>query len=49
MAEELREELAVLSELQDQPASGDLAYAAKLSSADASNRSQTRGRNRPSA
>ena len=47
MARELRDELAVLSELQEQAASGDLARAAKLSSVDASYKSRTRGRNRP--
>ncbi|SDT34543.1 Ca-activated chloride channel family protein [Friedmanniella luteola] len=47
MAAELQDELAVLTELQQQAASGDLAHAAKLSSADASYKSRTRGRTRP--
>ena len=49
MAAELQDELAVLSELEHEAATGNLAHAAKLSSADASFKSRTRGRNRPSA
>jgi Ca-activated chloride channel family protein len=48
MAAELREELALLLDLEHEAVTGDVARAAKLSSADAAFKSRTRGRHRPS-
>jgi Ca-activated chloride channel family protein len=49
MAAELQEELAVLSQLEEEARFGDASRAAKLSSMDSSYKSRTRGRRRPSA
>jgi Ca-activated chloride channel homolog len=49
MALELQDELGLVARLEAESFSGDLARAAKLSSADASFKSRTRGRRRPSA
>ena len=49
MAAELNDELLVLAQLEQEVGRGHLGRAAKLSSADASFKSRTRGRNRPSA
>jgi Ca-activated chloride channel family protein len=49
MAAELRDELAVLSQLEEEARYGDASRAAKLSSMDSSYKSRTRGRRRPTA
>ena len=49
MVTELRDELGMLSQLEDQAVAGDVVRAAKLSSADVAFKSRTRGRHRPSA
>jgi hypothetical protein len=49
MAAELAEDLAVVARLQEEMDSGQLARAAKFSSADAAAKSRTRGRDRRSA
>lgn len=49
MVGELRDELVVLSQLEDEARFGDVSRAAKLSSMDSSYKSRTRGRRRPSA
>jgi Ca-activated chloride channel family protein len=49
MANELQDELAVLSQLEEEAQYGDVARAAKLSSMDSAYKSRTRGRRRPTA
>jgi Ca-activated chloride channel family protein len=49
MAAELQEELAMLTQLEEEARYGDASRAAKLSSMDSSYKSRTRGRRRPSA
>jgi Ca-activated chloride channel family protein len=49
LASELHDELAVLSQLEEEARHGDLSRAAKLSSMDSTYKSRNRGRQRPSA